>query len=826
MQNDSLFPPGPKAAPYVTFDGRGLIVKGKRAFLASGGIHYPRVPREQWRDSLLKLRRAGFNSLETYVFWNFHEAAEGVFDFATDRRDVGAFLDIANEVGLYAIIRVGPYVCAEWKNGGYPEWLLQMPGLKVRSDDPAYLDAVAAYFDGMLPIVSARQIHKGGNVVLVQLENEMPGEDWKFWGTESDGPHCDRLLELARSHGIEVPMFFSGMHHAHNPAPPEPIVSGDRQCPWLSMELWTTWFDVYGLDDEQLRKGERHPWRVLAQGGNGFNIYMFQGGTTFGFDNFDNDVKFGDEEEKGRACYDYGSPIGQTGNVGTFYRRMKRIGYFADTFSSILAGSDDASSRYRDYATGVATTARTSPDGTLIFLDNPTSEAVIATLKSGGCISLAPGEILACAIDVPLADGLAISEAATRILGIVRQGTVTSIICYGPAGDRGRIAFSMGPKDIRAERSVEFTFPETGVCEQPLRIEGAELRILAIGPETADRTWIVDGWSGKSIVIGTDFLGDYTETSDGRIVAGIEVPWSEAAATSIAIYRASGRIDAALKAEEARLPEAVAIAPWDQSLLSPPPSEDEGWLVLSDGEPPELGADIDETPYAWYRTGLKAASPVTSMAFARIGDRAVLFADGKEVGDYDLKRDPEPVVALHLPEGEHEILAFVSHSGRKKFNGETGDVHGLSAQKGLRGPVRFDDGSDAQTAPWAMRAVAAIDADRLVWQPPAPTGGAPCFYRTRFALPARPETGAVYRLALEGVSFGAVLLNGRNVGVYPEVVKDCPGIWLPSCWMIEGENTVIVFDERGQKPTSAAITVETGASRRTKTVSLAGTAPQ
>src|SRR6266542_2300631 len=139
-RNDSIFPPSPAAKPYIDFDGKGFIVNGKRTFIASGSIHYPRVPRENWHDILLKLKRCGFNTVETYVFWNYHQPKEGQFDFSSENRDFGAFLDEAKVLGLYAIVRFGPYVCSEWENGGFPTWLYFKPDLEIRKNNKPYLE--------------------------------------------------------------------------------------------------------------------------------------------------------------------------------------------------------------------------------------------------------------------------------------------------------------------------------------------------------------------------------------------------------------------------------------------------------------------------------------------------------------------------------------------------------------------------------------------------------------------------------------------------------------------------------------------------------------
>src|ERR1700743_98538 len=115
--NDHMFPAADAAKPFIDFDSKGFIINGKRTFIVSAGLEYARIPHELWYDRLLRIKRAGFNCIEIYTIWNFHEEQEGKFNFTGDR-DLGKFLDLVKELGMYAIVRVGPYYCAEWDNGG------------------------------------------------------------------------------------------------------------------------------------------------------------------------------------------------------------------------------------------------------------------------------------------------------------------------------------------------------------------------------------------------------------------------------------------------------------------------------------------------------------------------------------------------------------------------------------------------------------------------------------------------------------------------------------------------------------------------------------
>jgi beta-galactosidase len=872
VPNDDIFPPAPTAASAVDFDGLGFMINGNRTFITSGSVHYTRVPQQDWRDILLKLKRAGFNTVETYVFWNEHEAKEGSIDFTTEGHNLGMFLDIAKEVGLYAIVRVGPYVCAEWENGGFPIWLYFKPGLEVRKDNKPYLDAVDAWYNKMLPIVAARQINRAGNVILVQLENELTTDGGRHWGTDFDSSYLQHLLDLAHQNGLVVPMYFSGLHHGTDPAPDKPVDHAHRKSPWMSSELWTTWFDKYGNSGEDLLHGERHPWRVLAHGGNGFNLYMFHGGTNFDFYNYNEDTEFGDDKEKVMASYDYGTLVGQGGDTRALYLRLKRLGYFAQSFSPILAGSMDATDQYQDFAQGATITARTSSNGTLVFLDNAAKTDTTALFKNGWSVRLAKGEIAAFALQVPLVQGLSIAEADTRILGIVPQDSVTTILCFGETGDKGRITFTASAPGTALTKTdagfsldasgtgLSFTFPDQGLGEEILRFGASVLRILVMNKTTADKTWIVDDLSGKQIVIGAPYLADFASGSAGGAngsgntgeaggsvgsagpagaLVTVDYPWNDPAPTELTVYGSGDAHKIRLPAPGERTsPDELKASEWEMSPYTAPAAagfNDRTWFTLPGGQIPEIGQDGDVTAYAWYRTSLIVESPITSLTFRRIGDRATFYLDGKRVSTYDLLKDKVPGLQLSIPAGHHSLAVFVAHAGRGKFYGYVGSLDIPSAQKGLRGPVKVN-GGDTAVLTWRMKGGVDPNNLQLHWSslvspsaarakspaPAAAAAGEPTYFRTHLQLNSDPEPGAVYRLVTDGLSFGNVWINGHNVGRYPEILKDCPGIWLPACWLRKGSNTLVVFDEQGKSPTNVHVQLEAGASRRRITIKPEG----
>lgn len=286
----------PVAGP-VTIQGDHFARQGKPYQIISGSMHFQRIPRAYWRDRLRKARAMGLNTIQTYVFWNALEPQRGHFDFS-GRNDVAAFVRMAQAEGLNVILRPGPYACAEWEAGGFPAWLFADPQLQVRTQDPAYLAAVDAYFQRvgqqLAPLMAAR----GGPIIAVQVENEYGsygndraymedihraliraglGQDLMF---TSDG--ADMLANDVLPDVLAVVNFGPG--EAKNAF--EKLEKVRPGQPHMAGEYWAGWFDAWGgkhADTDAAMQAKELAW-MLAQGAS-VNLYMFEGGTSFGFMN-------------------------------------------------------------------------------------------------------------------------------------------------------------------------------------------------------------------------------------------------------------------------------------------------------------------------------------------------------------------------------------------------------------------------------------------------------------------------------------------------------------------------------------------------------------
>lgn len=167
-----------------------FLMDGKPVKIISGEMHYPRVPRQHWKDRFQRIKAMGMNTVCTYLFWNVHEPEPGKWDFSGNL-DFVEFIKEAQKAGLWVIVRPGPYVCAEWEFGGFPGWLLKDEDLKVRSQDPRFLEPAMAYLKKVCSMLEPLQITKGGPIIMAQVENE-----YGSYGSDKD--YVKKHLDVIR----------------------------------------------------------------------------------------------------------------------------------------------------------------------------------------------------------------------------------------------------------------------------------------------------------------------------------------------------------------------------------------------------------------------------------------------------------------------------------------------------------------------------------------------------------------------------------------------------------------------------------------------------
>jgi beta-galactosidase len=838
QSNDHIFPAAPSAKKYIDFDGQGFLINGKKTFLVSAGLEYARIPRQLWEDRLLRLKRAGFNCIEIYTFWNFHEPHEGRFDFSGDH-DLDAFLKLVKQMDMYAIVRVGPYYCAEWDLGGYPVWLRFKGDFPVREPDSGFEKYVDRFFDTLIPIVSNNQVSRGGAVVLVQVENEHSAG----WGTFMPNAYFTHLREKVLSLGIRVPYFFSGLHHGSDPAGDGIRAFDDpsRPNPWFTTEFWTVWYNYYGSSRQDADKFGRRTWKIIAHGGGGYNYYMAHGGTNFGYTNNDEDA----------ASYDYGAAVGQTGDLRPIYYQFKRNALFARSFESILCNGTDASPAYQGMVsdTSVRVYARHSGNGDIIFLDNYGSREVPVTLGGAsipGEITLAPGEIMPIVKDFPLTAQVTMDWAVSRVLGVSKQDSTTTLVVYGPAGSNGGLQFSADQPIYPASGKEAFRVSSKGVIlrltfkeDEPVVYSfksGSQLvRIITLSPAMADRTWFA-GYQGRQYVItGPEYLGRITG-ANGHIHLATEHFWEQAKRFPVYIFSGARSQTVTANAPAANHTEELALGAWqarDASAAAAPGFDDSQWFKSNTAA--QMGADNDLSCYAWYRTHIHLDSAGDYVLKIKSGgDRAMVFVDNVRAASGKV---PGDIVLRRLTAGSHTLAVFTSHTGRNKLYNYYGpidrkDAKGLSEdvvlQKNKTASDRKEDTSGEEalgaTQPgtsagtltgWRMKGGPGDDAAATGWKPLGVNDAfdRPHFYKSHFNVPSvNSDHHAMWRVTFEGLGHGSIWVNGHNLGRYPEKVP-VKSLYIPECWLVKGDNNIVIYDEDGNRPDKISIRAETAASR-------------
>ncbi len=318
-----------------------FYMDGEEFHIYSGAMHYFRIPQQYWEDRLLKLKAAGLNTVETYVPWNFHEKKKGEFNFE-GMLDVEQFVKLAQDLGLYVIVRPGPYICAEWDLGGLPAWLLKDKNIRLRCWDKAYIKAVEDFFKVLIPKLLPYQESNGGKLIAMQVENEYGsfGRDKKYlyW-----------LRELMKDLGVTCQLFTSDGEDRYffsgGGIPEEFMVANfggynenrfndlkllQPDKPLMCGEHWCGWFDRWGAKhhtdnaEETLGRSLDGFFKEDAN----FNLYMFHGGTNFGFSSGAN---YYDCYCPTTTSYDYGAPLSENGAYTEKYyilrdRMAKKLG--------------------------------------------------------------------------------------------------------------------------------------------------------------------------------------------------------------------------------------------------------------------------------------------------------------------------------------------------------------------------------------------------------------------------------------------------------------------------------------------------------------------
>jgi beta-galactosidase len=317
------------------FGGDEFLLDGKPFQIIGGEMHPGRIPAEYWRHRIQMAKAMGCNTVSAYLFWNHHEAREGIYDFHTGNRNISAFIATAAEEGMWVIIRPGPYVCAEWEFGGLPPYLLRYPELKIRCLDPVYMKAVERYISRLADELRPHLITNGGPVLMIQIENE-------YGSYGNDRNYLQALKDIWVSSDIDVP-FFTGdgpttymLEAGTLPGCAVGLDSGSSEkdfelamqmnpgVPVFSSETYPGWLTHWG--EEWARPDTAALLRevkFLMDTRKSFNFYVIHGGTNFGFTAGANSGGKGYEPDI--TSYDYDAPVDEQGRASAKYMALRKL---------------------------------------------------------------------------------------------------------------------------------------------------------------------------------------------------------------------------------------------------------------------------------------------------------------------------------------------------------------------------------------------------------------------------------------------------------------------------------------------------------------------
>ncbi len=509
----------------IRYDSHCFTINGKDTIIHSGSFHYCRCPQELWRDRLIKFKRAGFNAVMTYIIWNYHEPVEGQCDLSP----LEAYIGLVKEMGLWLIARPGPYVCAEWDDGGFPHWVAAMR-FPLRSDHPESIKTSQHWFSEVLPVIRRHQITHGGPIITMQIENE-----YDYWQGVSDGQkraYITALAEMAWNAGIDIPLFTCWTRQAREnnypvmaqimdscnfyprwnilPSVAERLQKLRRQepdSPLQVTELQGGWFSKFGgklsVDQGGINAAQLNllTKTVLEQGVTSYNYYMGFGGTNFDW-----------AAKNITTTYDYAAPIREPGGLWEKYYAARGICEFLNLHGSVLTRAEAVTEGCSSTNAAVSVSLRMSGKSAVAFVRenanaeqtykmtfpdpaSPTHRAI--QVPREGELTLGPREMKMIPVQVPLGDGILRYSTAEVIAHGSNFGR-DFLIVYDDPGRVAEIALATHQEpQVEGDAIYQYWDKEYDSLVLGVRVESREKflyinrrLLLVVAPrERALRTW-------------------------------------------------------------------------------------------------------------------------------------------------------------------------------------------------------------------------------------------------------------------------------------------------------------------------------------------------
>ncbi|TYP79869.1 beta-galactosidase [Paenibacillus methanolicus] len=444
-----------------------IRINGRSEIMLCASLFYFRIPRALWQERMEQLKACGYNSIDVYFPWNYHEDAEGQWDFGGER-DVAAFLRLAKEAGLYVVARPGPYICSEWDGGGLPAYLFAQEQIRLRDNDPRFLRHTARWYERIMPLLADFELCQGGTVIAVQLDNELD-----FYGCEDPAGYMAALRELARSHGIRSPLLacagqgglFEASGYAKGVVPTCNFYPHNRDPEFEAKVLaYQSELAAGGVPLLVTETNRSHFLlrRLLACGAKLLGPYLQASGTNFGFTNATNN--WGKPLAFLTSDYDFGGMVAPDGTLRPEAREGRLLASLIAAYGTPLAeavpsGGDSAAVTVRGLQGKAAGpfALQLKGGGSLLFFANTGSDDAALTLAPANAgtsgeatFFMQPDRCAALPCDLPLSHwGLPgrLAFATAELFGVRQANGAVQMLFH--AEGAARLTFEAGEAEAR-----------------------------------------------------------------------------------------------------------------------------------------------------------------------------------------------------------------------------------------------------------------------------------------------------------------------------------------------------------------------------------------
>ena len=671
--------------------GNGVFyANGKPVFLIAGSMDYFRIPSELWRDRLLQAKRGGINCIASYIAWNWHEAEDGIFNFEGDR-DLGRFIDICGELGLYFYPRVGPFICDEWEAAAHPAWLIGIDGTQFRAMHQPTMKYVRRWFGQLIPIIASRQVTKGGPVILVQQENEY------FFFNRADGKeYQNTLVRWLRELGIDVTISdcngfenrvadslqtingfqMEGVHRFRTDRADLPIMISEHYTDYMDCWAWPD--TAYPATDQvEQQSMEMLSERVM------YSYFMYNAGTNFGFTA---PTTWKTDDSFCTTTYYKGAPLAEGGALNPMFYAAKSADILAMNFQEFFCRSKMIESPLKVDGP-IKISELNSEKGYMLFIlpkdptivsqeyatdgtppvrwaneHRPSEEirnmAGILVLPSGEKPELAEGSAnpLMLPFKYQATENCIIDWSNATLMGIAGSDQKPTLVFRGEAKRKGQTSIN-GQK-------ITFGFG----LQEPSIQEVGNIRILGLSRELADNAWFADG----RLVVGPAYLGE--KKGDKHEC------WFNEKLTKVLVVNTDGSIKNEMVTTNLLENNKIQLKNWKSYILPEINGGGKDWknidrpLCLE-----KIGAYLG---YAWYGASyISKKNESTTLQFTIASDRFHVFHNGKSIGIWGRGVNAtRGTLNVDIQIGTNNFVFLCDNMGRSS-EGRACD------RKGIQGPV-------------------------------------------------------------------------------------------------------------------------------------------